>query len=92
MFLIAGVSEDGIITEKVLSGVLSNPKCQAYFQTLDLDVNEGTPNKKWGQVMDSECLIYGFASKQFPALQKPMSDDSLMTFLLKRAKVLNIPG
>lgn len=35
-------SEDGIITEKVLSGVLSNPKCQAYFQTLDLDVNEGS--------------------------------------------------
>jgi hypothetical protein len=49
-------SEDGIITEKVLSRVLSNPKCQAYFQTLDLDVNEGAPNKKWGQVMESDMM------------------------------------
>lgn len=35
-------SEDGIITERVLNGVLANPKCQAYFQTLDLDVHEGS--------------------------------------------------
>lgn len=35
-------SGDGIITEDVLNNVLANPKCQAYFQTLDLDVNEGS--------------------------------------------------
>lgn len=33
---------DGMITEAKLDTILANPKVRAYFQTLDLDVNEST--------------------------------------------------
>ncbi|CAJ1402110.1 unnamed protein product [Effrenium voratum] len=35
-------SGEGLITEDVLNRVLANPKVRAYFQTLGLDVHEGT--------------------------------------------------
>ena len=32
----------GMITEERLTQILANPKVQAYFQTIDLDLHEGT--------------------------------------------------
>ncbi|CAJ1329123.1 unnamed protein product [Effrenium voratum] len=48
LFALSGVFRDidesgeGLITEDVLNRVLANPKVRAYFQTLGLDVHEGT--------------------------------------------------
>ena len=42
VFRAIDTSGSGMITEERLSQILTNPKVRAYFQTIDLDLHEGT--------------------------------------------------
>ncbi|CAE7260353.1 ANKRD17 [Symbiodinium microadriaticum] len=53
---------DGMITQKRLEKVLSNPKVRAYFQTLDLDITESTALFHLLDDGDGEVTLHEFIS------------------------------